>query len=90
MPNARGRPKKPQDPDFEVKTAVAEAMAAAAVEDTIESWELQLQAVARLRGKAEKDRSWGAAAALVKVEHEMIRRVRVHREDEERVRLRGY
>jgi len=80
MPNPLGRPKKDPDADFDVETAVAEAMASAHAEDAEESWRHQLEAVARLRGKAEKDRSYGAAAALFKVEQEVIRRIRLERE----------
>ncbi len=79
MANPRGRPKKDPDADFDVESAVAEAKAAAAAEDDGTALELQLATVARLRGKAEKDRSYGAAVSLFKEERDLIRRLRYER-----------
>ena len=76
MPNPRGRPIKEPDADFNVEEAVAEASAAADAESKADSLRQQLEVVSRLRGKAEKDRSWGAATALLKLEQDAIRKLR--------------
>ena len=80
MANPRGRPKKDPDADYDPEDAVAEAIAAASAEDQAAARLVQLETVARLRGKAEKDRSYGAAAGLFKVEQEIIRRIHLDRE----------